>query len=175
MRDLPQQKNPRALCWWSFPNFPRSQVPMEIFHFYKMKRNKEIKRAVSVGRFSLFWENRQFRFFRAGSENCLGSFSFFLSFPILQPAPVFRIFLKIRSGGFQGQRFSHHYEPSVFRDGSHKSVLTNHDLPKKKSNTGLQLGMKLSLAAKFGAILSLPCPFLFVNAFNQSLLLLCVL
>jgi hypothetical protein len=33
MRDLPQQKNPRALCWQSSPNFICSHVPMEIFYF----------------------------------------------------------------------------------------------------------------------------------------------
>jgi hypothetical protein len=65
MRDLPQQKNPRAyLLLGELPQFymfPRSNRNIS---FYKMKRNKEIKRefvSLSVGRFSLF-ENR--RFFR---------------------------------------------------------------------------------------------------------------
>jgi hypothetical protein len=33
LRNLPQQKNPRTLCWGSSPNFICFQVPMEIFLF----------------------------------------------------------------------------------------------------------------------------------------------
>jgi len=39
------------------------------------------------------------------------------------------------------------------------------------ASTGIKLSLVLN---KFGAKLSLPCPFFFLNAFNRSLLLLCV-
>jgi hypothetical protein len=44
----------------------------------------------------------------------------------------------------------------------------------KKKYTGLQRGIKIQFSSKFGAKLSLPCPFFSLNAFNQSLPL-CVL
>jgi hypothetical protein len=46
LRDLPQQKNPRALCQGSSPNFVCSHVPMEIFLFYKMRKKWENKKRV---------------------------------------------------------------------------------------------------------------------------------
>jgi len=41
LRDLPQQKNPRALCRGLSPNLIRSHVPMEIFLFYNVKRARK--------------------------------------------------------------------------------------------------------------------------------------
>jgi len=38
LRDIPQQKNPRALCQGSSPNFICSHLPMEIFLFKKESR-----------------------------------------------------------------------------------------------------------------------------------------
>jgi hypothetical protein len=124
--------------------FPRSHG--RILFLQNENRNQEIKREL-------------FPSVLGGSHFFLRTVSFGFLRQVLRTEPDFRFFFKIRLGGFQGQQFSQNYEPSVFRDGSHKSVLTNHDLPKKKLHTGLQLGMKLNLAANFGAILSLPCPF----------------
>jgi hypothetical protein len=42
LRDLPQQKNSKVLCWASFPNFIGSYIPMEIFLFYETGK-EEIK------------------------------------------------------------------------------------------------------------------------------------
>jgi hypothetical protein len=47
---------------------------------------------------------------------------------------------------------------------------------KKKKVQWASTGYETQFISKFGAKLSLPCPFFsFLNAFNQSLLLLCVL
>jgi len=103
-----------------FYMFPRSHG--NILFLQNENRNQEIKKrvvSVSVGRFSLFVRTVSFGFWRQ----------------VLRTDPDFRFFLKIRLGGFQGQRFSKSYEPSVFSDGSHKSVLTNHDLRKKTVNS----------------------------------------
>jgi hypothetical protein len=47
LRDLPQQKNPGALCPGSTPNFICSHVPGEILLFLmKRERSEEIKRVL---------------------------------------------------------------------------------------------------------------------------------
>jgi len=47
---LPQQNNPRVLCWGSSPNFICSHVPMEIFLSYEMrKKGGNEKRVVYIG------------------------------------------------------------------------------------------------------------------------------
>jgi hypothetical protein len=44
LRDLPQQRNPRALCRGELPNVICSHVPMEIFLFYETgKKQKKRK------------------------------------------------------------------------------------------------------------------------------------
>ncbi len=46
LRDLPQQKNPRVLCWGSSLNYICSHVPMEIFGFYEMRKKGGNKKRV---------------------------------------------------------------------------------------------------------------------------------
>jgi hypothetical protein len=61
-----------------FYMFPRSHG--NILFLQNENRNQEIKKrvvSVSVGRFSLFCENRQFRFSEAGFENRTGLQIFF--------------------------------------------------------------------------------------------------
>jgi len=44
LRYLPQQKNPKVLCWGSSTNFICSYNPMKIFLFYETGRKEEIRR-----------------------------------------------------------------------------------------------------------------------------------
>jgi hypothetical protein len=44
LRDLPQQKNPRALCWVSFQILNDPMFPWKYFFSTKQKRSEEIKR-----------------------------------------------------------------------------------------------------------------------------------
>jgi hypothetical protein len=75
-----------------FYMFPRSHGNIS---FLQNKRNKEMKRELfpsNVERFSLFCENRQFRFLGAGSENCLGSFFLFFKVSPFCEQPQFSEF-----------------------------------------------------------------------------------
>ncbi len=46
LRDLPQQKNTRPLCWGSSPNFICSHIPMETFLCYQTGKKQVNKRTV---------------------------------------------------------------------------------------------------------------------------------
>jgi len=47
LKDLPQQKNPRVLCWGNSPNFISSHIPMEMFLFYETGKKLVNKKRVA--------------------------------------------------------------------------------------------------------------------------------
>jgi len=53
---------------------------------------------------------------------------FFKIFPFWKSPRFLEFKKKIKLGDFQGQCFSQTFEPSIFKDNSHKLVLTNHGL-----------------------------------------------
>jgi hypothetical protein len=57
LRDLPQQKNLRPMCWGRSPNFTCSHIPIEIFNFLQTGKQamKSKESCLHQGRFQYSW------------------------------------------------------------------------------------------------------------------------